>query len=715
MADRARERRAAALLKPLALSLIASLACPASLEAKSRAIARGEPLALRLAPGHIKPAAAPTWLTGELAATLGLTGADSIEATRAPVRVGAFTLLRGAQFHNGRRVLGRDIIVAVAHDGETHITGRAAALGEAPAAPAISPHRAAEIAGLSIDPPRTLPLRYYPVADRSARLVYEVRHHGPKLPLPSAAIIYIDAVSGAEVARLPLLHTALDREVISFGALCRRLNITSLLSDEDSDALFGAALLDGPRRREGGSRFGETGVDRLYDHLGAMHTFLESTFGLDSLDDEGLTLRALAGVRFSADSDGPQCVGNRFNAAWLAPLDLMIFPDTALNLPEVVGHEMAHGLIDHGSELVYTGESGALNESIADLIGVSFRAWLAGGGAAGRPAPRLAVSDALWALREDGGIMRDMARPRRAGRYPDHFDDYVPETAGNPTMHSNSSIINQAWYLMAEGGPHPRLGGVAVDGIGLEKTVRIAVLSARRTLGSWADFSDARVAFALAAEVLHGRDSREWRAVHQALDAVGVPGVWRSAATTPADSTRAPDSPPQAAPAAEPAKAASDVHRVRLVLMLGALAVVLLLIYRGRTALSDGDRADSARPAAAREPISPQRPANLSGYLQALDRSEPIPLQNALLQTRDGLVIGRAAELAHVCMENRRVSRRHLRVFATDGRLFIEDMNSTHGTRLNGQRLPAFTPRPITAGDVIHVADFAYELTGEAI
>lgn len=37
--------------------------------------------------------------------------------------------------------------------------------------------------------------------------------------------------------------------------------------------------------------------------------------------------------------------------------------------PDVVGHEMTHGVIDHSADLVYAGQSGALNEAIADYFG----------------------------------------------------------------------------------------------------------------------------------------------------------------------------------------------------------------------------------------------------------------------------------------------------------------------------------------------------------
>ena len=704
-------------LKALAGLLVSALALawPAAPDAASRALASGQPLAIHVPPGRVKTATAPAWMTDKLAARLGLSGADRIRVIRKPRRVGNFTVLRGAQFHRGRQVLGRELVLAVADDGETRVIGRAAPIAQAPAAPAIGPRRAAEIAGMAV-PPRALPLRYYPLTERSARLVYEVRLRGANRPLAAAAVVYIDARSGAEIARIPRLHTALDREVINFGALCRRLNVTGLLTEDESAVLFVAAVGTAPRRREGDSRLNEAGVDRLYDYLGAAHTFLHSLFELDSLDGRGLTLRALAGVRYSAQAPGLQCLGEGFNAGWFAPLNLMIFPDAALDLPEVIGHEMAHGLIDHGSELVYAGESGALNESIADVIGVSFRAWLAGGGAEGRPAPRLAVDDALWSVREDRGIARDMSRPRRAGPYPDHYDDYVAETPDRPRMHTNSSIINQAWYLMAQGGPHPRLGGAAVDAIGLTKTARIAALAATRTLGSWADFSDARAAFALAAEILYGPRSGEWRSVHQAMDAVGVPGVWPRDAPASADrEDRAAPTPGEragapAAPARDPAPGGRGAW---LALMGAALGIALLLIYRGRRALGGGAaiQSDDSQHDLPDPDPTPDPPAASRVYLQALDRSGPIPLPEALLRGAEGLVIGRAAELAHVCVENPRVSRRHLRVAANGGRLFVEDLHSTHGTCVNGQRLPPFTPGPIAEHDVIHIADFAYRLT----
>ena len=36
---------------------------------------------------------------------------------------------------------------------------------------------------------------------------------------------------------------------------------------------------------------------------------------------------------------------------------------------DVVGHEITHGVIDRNSDLFYWGQSGAINESLADVMG----------------------------------------------------------------------------------------------------------------------------------------------------------------------------------------------------------------------------------------------------------------------------------------------------------------------------------------------------------
>jgi pSer/pThr/pTyr-binding forkhead associated (FHA) protein len=47
------------------------------------------------------------------------------------------------------------------------------------------------------------------------------------------------------------------------------------------------------------------------------------------------------------------------------------------------------------------------------------------------------------------------------------------------------------------------------------------------------------------------------------------------------------------------------------------------------------------------------------------------------------------------------VGRRHLRVFLQGGQVLIEDLDSTNGTVLNGQKLAPRQPQPLRDGDQI--------------
>jgi pSer/pThr/pTyr-binding forkhead associated (FHA) protein len=47
------------------------------------------------------------------------------------------------------------------------------------------------------------------------------------------------------------------------------------------------------------------------------------------------------------------------------------------------------------------------------------------------------------------------------------------------------------------------------------------------------------------------------------------------------------------------------------------------------------------------------------------------------------------------------VGRRHLRLFVQGGQIMVEDMDSTNGTLLNGQRLAPLQPQPLRDGDQI--------------
>ncbi len=55
--------------------------------------------------------------------------------------------------------------------------------------------------------------------------------------------------------------------------------------------------------------------------------------------------------------------------------------------------------------------------------------------------------------------------------------------------------------------------------------------------------------------------------------------------------------------------------------------------------------------------------------------------------TRDVTLVGRQDDLCDICLETTSVSKMNCIIVRTDGLLFIRDLGSTNGTKVNGQRV----------------------------
>jgi hypothetical protein len=73
-----------------------------------------------------------------------------------------------------------------------------------------------------------------------------------------------------------------------------------------------------------------------------------------------------------------------------------------------------------------------------------------------------------------------------------------------------------------------------------------------------------------------------------------------------------------------------------------------------------------------------------------------------------GITIGRAPG-SEVCIDDTYASGRHARIYDREGLVYVEDMNSTNGTYVNGRRLSA--QELLRADDRIRIGDteFRYE------
>jgi Zn-dependent metalloprotease len=201
-------------------------------------------------------------------------------------------------------------------------------------------------------------------------------------------------------------------------------------------------------RKEGQAPVADPAVNEAYDGAGDVYDLYFQAFGRDSLDNAGLKLVATVHHRL------------RFNNAFwngtqmaYGDGDGQIFRTfTELS---VIGHEMSHGVVQFAGGLIYRGESGALNESFADVFGALTLQRKAG----------QTASEADWLIGKGilgpnikGVALRNMKAPGTAyddallGKDPQpyHMDFFVQTTSDNGGVHINSGIPNHAFYLYSQ-------------------------------------------------------------------------------------------------------------------------------------------------------------------------------------------------------------------------------------------------------------------------
>jgi hypothetical protein len=87
---------------------------------------------------------------------------------------------------------------------------------------------------------------------------------------------------------------------------------------------------------------------------------------------------------------------------------------------------------------------------------------------------------------------------------------------------------------------------------------------------------------------------------------------------------------------------------------------------------------------------------------------EPEAQRGESFELADELTVGRAAGCG-VRVDDAFTSNIHARLFRRDGSLWLEDLGSTNGTWVNGERLDAATR--LTRGDVLQVGATVFEVT----
>lgn len=221
-------------------------------------------------------------------------------------------------------------------------------------------------------------------------------------------------------------------------------------------------------RAEGQKKTADAAVNEAYDHSGSTFDFFQDLFGRNSLDDAGMSLISSVHVGES-DGTGYQPMTNAFwDGGQMAygDGDGAVFGRFTQSL-DVVAHELTHGVQAFMSNLVYRGQSGAINEHFADVFGVLVRQWREGTTAA--DARWLVGAEVLIAAPTRRAI-RDMEHPGEAFRddpvlgsdpQPDHMKRIYTGPADAGGVHINSGIPNRVFVLVAQslGGPAWEVAG----------------------------------------------------------------------------------------------------------------------------------------------------------------------------------------------------------------------------------------------------------------
>ncbi|QMU29981.1 M4 family metallopeptidase [Adhaeribacter radiodurans] len=249
-------------------------------------------------------------------------------------------------------------------------------------------------------------------------------------------------------------------------------------------------------------------LEKTYDYYNC-------TFGRQSYDGANAVLNA-----FINDN-----AAGRDNAFWDSGTMDMHFGDGgggattgAIVSLDVVGHELTHAFTQFTAGLVYSNESGALNESFSDIFGTAVEYYGQGG------TGDYDIGEDMWI---PGGKLRSMSNPNDKNQ-PDTYlgTNWYSGVLDHGGVHTNSGVQNFWFYLLSEGGTGTNdiSDSYNVTGIGRDNALAISYQALTYYMNSMDQYIDSRYATIQAAEDLFGACSPESYQVANAWYAVGVGG-----------------------------------------------------------------------------------------------------------------------------------------------------------------------------------------------
>lgn len=446
------------------------------------------------------------------------------------------THVRFNQAVNGVPVEGAEVVVHYnAQDELVSVNGGyfpEAASRSIDTTPAVSVMKAIQTAKGAVDAPEQLEYTpesevvVYPFEGEN-HLAYKVNVNflGDK---PGNWFVFVDAKSGDVIDRYnAIMHAEDIHQSVGTGVLGEQRKIhttkskeahggtTFSLSDESHEGLEGIYTFDandGEIMTNHSASWKEeylhAGVDAHYNSEQVFEYFHDE-HDRNSLDDNGMAIISYVHYGDSYNNafwNGRHMTYGDGDGSFMVPLSAGL---------DVAAHEMTHGVISNSANLQYRFESGALNESFADIFGalVDEDDWEVGEDIMG-PDAKADGRESLRSLSDPSKypVNKDyVPYGNGEGMYPSHMDEFyeLPRHLDNGGVHINSSITNHAAYLIGEE-------------IGKEKLGQIFYRALTVYLTPTSDFSEARKLIIQSAADIYGEGSAEEKATAKGFDEVGI-------------------------------------------------------------------------------------------------------------------------------------------------------------------------------------------------
>ncbi|MFN8100691.1 MAG: M4 family metallopeptidase [Mycobacterium sp.] len=282
-------------------------------------------------------------------------------------------------------------------------------------------------------------------------------------------------------------------------------NITAYKTDYSWFGFGGPALPGSVVQR--GSGGWDTAAVSAFANAEAVFDYYQTVLGLKSFDGKG------AAVKVSIGYNPTSLFAAAYNNAYWDPTIKQFVFGNGANLgaaEDVVGHEYTHAVVSSvlGASALGSGESGALNEAFADILGSLIEG---------------KTGSAKWLIGEDstfpGGAVRNLADPASIvtsyGAYRTNYANRYTGSGDDGGEHINSTIFSYAAYKM--------ITDPATSAITTAQWAELFYRAIYR-LSTSAKFVDGRAAVLSAAGAMNFTGAQQ-AAIAAAFDAVGIKAV----------------------------------------------------------------------------------------------------------------------------------------------------------------------------------------------